>query len=262
MAHTWFLTALTIAAHQDTTIIAAVRATATRERVEVFKTEKGLVPVRDIQLLDVDGDGSPEAFVSIEPTFRQTPTILVYTYDRQRGARHLLEGLVPGQLQPVSGRFSDDHTIGFGVDMTVGEDGKPVDFDRLLAAAVTNRMSLVKYRTFLHADGRKDFVSFVDLSDRVLPTPGTKTCQDFEFSPVDALAAGTLAGTGSTRYLVALTASDITIYRFRGVRSNGTLDKEVWIRPKPTGATGLRVSPNDEVQLATSDGRGVPLIAP
>ena len=251
-----------MAVRQDTIIVAAVRATATREPVEIFKTEKGLVSVHDIQLLDVDGDGSPEAFVSIEPAFRQTPTILVYTYDRQHGARHLLEGLVPGQLRPVSGRFTDDHTIGFGIDMTVGEDGKPVDFDRLIAAAVKNRMSLVRYRTFLHADGRKGFVSFVDLSDRALPTLGTKTCQDFEFSPVEALAAGTLAGMGSNRYLVALTESDITVYHFRGIRSNGTLDKEVWVRRRPTGAAGLRVSPNGEVQLAMSDGRDEPLTAP
>jgi len=259
---TWFLVALTVGTRQDTTIVAAVRAIAAREPVEAFKTEKGLVPVRDIQLLDVDGDGSPEAFVSIDPSFRQTPTILVYTYDRQHGPQRLLEGLVAGRLQPVSGRFTDDHTIGFGVDMTVGEDGKPVDFDRLLAAAVKNRMSLVRYRTFLHADGRKGFVSFTDLSDRALPTPGTKTCQDFEFSSVEAVAAGTLSGRGTTRYLVALTASDITIYYFRGIHSNGTLDKQVWVRPRPPGATGLQISPNGEVQLSMSGGHNEPLTAP
>jgi len=259
---TWCLVALTIVARQDTTVVAAVRAMAARDPVEAFKTEKGLVPVRDIQLLDVDGDGSPEAFVSIDPSFRQTPTILVYTYDRQHGPQRLLEGLVAGQLQPVSGRFTDDHTLGFGIDMTVGEDGKPLDFDRLLAAAVKNRMSLVRYRTFLHADGRKGFVSFTDLSDRALPTPGTNTCQDFEFSSIEALAAGTLSGKGATRYLVALTASDITIYYFRGIRSNGTLDKQVWVRPRLPGASGLKIMPNGEVQLSMPGGRSEPLTAP
>ena len=35
--------------------------------VEAFKDETGFVPVRDIQLLDVDQDGAPEAFVWIDP---------------------------------------------------------------------------------------------------------------------------------------------------------------------------------------------------
>lgn len=247
---------------QDTTIVATVRATAAREPVEAFKAEQGRVPVHDIQLLDIDGDGSPEAFVSIVPSVRQTPTILVYTYAPQRGARRLLEGLVPGQLQPVSGRFVDDHTMGFGIDMTVDGGGNPGAFDQMLASAVQNGMSLVRYRTFLHADGRKGFLSFVDLSDRALPTRGTKTCEDFEFSPVDGLATGTLSGSGNTRYLVALTTKDVTIYLFRGVRSNGTLDKETWVRPRPARVTILKVLANGEVQFGMSDGRTEPLAAP
>ena len=247
---------------QDTTLITAVRAVVEREPVEVFGSVKGSVRVRGIQLLDIDGDGSPEAFVWIDPSFRQTPTILVYSYDRQHGARRLLEGLVAGRLEPISGRFQDDHTLGFGVDMSVGDAGKPVDFDRLISAAVKNGMSLVRYRTFLHTDGRKGFVTFVDLSDRALPTPETKTCEKFEFSAVEALAAGALSGKASSRYLVALTASDITIYHFRGIRPNGTFDKEVWIRPRPAGATGVSVSPTGEIVVTMPDGHPVPLATP
>src|SRR5881409_4371926 len=201
-------------------MVHAVRAAAEREPVEAFGNARGLVSVRGIALLDITGDGSPDAFVWIVPKFRQTPTVLVYTYDPQRGASRILEGLVPGRLQPISGRFVDDHTMGFGVDMTVGGDGKPVDFDRLISAGVENHMSLVRYHTFIHTDGRPGFVMFVDLSERALPSSSTKTCESFEFSPVEGLAAGTLAGS-RTRYLVALTASDITIYRFHGIRPNG-----------------------------------------
>jgi len=256
------LLALAAAPSQDTTIIAAVRAAVEREPIEVFGNVKGSVRIRDIRLLDVDGDGSPEAFVWIEPSFRQTPTILAYTYDRQRGAHRLLEGLVPGALRPVSGRFQDDHTLGFGIDMSLGDDGKPVDFDRIISAAVQTGMSLVKYRTFLHTDGRKGFVTFVDLSDRALPSAGTKTCEDFEFSPIEALATGTLSGNASGRYLVALTAGDITIYRLRRIRPNGTLDKEVSIRPRPPGVTGLNVTATGQVDVVMRDGPAVPLIAP
>src|SRR5437867_13238186 len=122
--------------------------------------------------------------------------------------------------------------MGFGIDMTVDGVGNAGAFDQMLASAVKNGMSLVRYRTFLHADGRKGFLSFVDLSDRALPTPATKTCEDFEFSPVDGLAAGTLAGSGSTRYLVALTTKDVTIYLVHGIRSNETLDKKIWLRTR------------------------------
>jgi hypothetical protein len=238
-----------------------VRAAAEREPVEAFGTVAGFVRVRDIALLDVDGDGSPEAFVWIEPRVRQTPTILAYTYDRQRGAHRLLEGLVPGRLQAVSGKFVDDHTMGFGVDMTVGGVKKPVDLDHLIAAGVAHGMSLVRYRTFLHADGRKGFVTFVDLSDRALPTLDTKTCDNFEFSSVEALAAGALSGS-TTRYLVALTANDITIYRFRGIRPNGTFDKDSWVRAKPPDVTSLTVSSSADIMLTMRDGRTVPLTAP
>ena len=245
----------------DTMTLAAVRAAAEREPVEAFGNAPGLVRVRDIVLLDIDGDGSPEAFVWIEPRFQQTPTVLVYTYDQQRGARRLLEGLVPGKLQPASGHFVDDHTLGFGVDMTVGGDGRPVDFDRLIAAGVEHSMSLVRYKTFLHTDGRSGFVMFVDLSDRTLPSSTTKTCESFEFSPIEGLVAGPLAGT-RTRYLIALTPSDITIYRFHRIRPNGTIDKESWIRPRPPEVTGVELSPTGDVVLRTRNGQAVPLAAP
>lgn len=262
MLRTWLVAASILAPRQDTTVVAAVRAAAVRERVQAFKDEQGLVPVHDIQLLDIDGDGSPEAFVSIAPSVRQTPTVLVYKYDALHGAHRLLEGLVPGQLQPVSGRFLDDHTIGFGIDMTVDDSGHPGAFDQILASAVENRMSLVRYSAFLHADGRKAFLSFVDLSDRALPAADTKTCADFEFSSVDGLATGTLSGSGATRYLVALTTNDLTIYLFRGIRSNGTLEKKTWIRPRPAGAASLKVLASGEIQLGMADGRSEALAAP
>ncbi len=246
---------------QDTSIVNAVRAAAEREPVETFGDAKGSFRVREIQLLDVDGDGAPEAFVWIDPSVRQTPTILIYTYDAAHGPRRILEGLVPGSLAPVSGRLVDDHTMGFGVDMS-GADGKPLDFDKVLDASVRFGMSLVRYAMFVHTDVRRGFVSYVDLSDRTLPPPGTNTCANFEFSLVEGLAAGTLAGRGDARYLVALTASDITIYQFRGIRPNGTLDKKVWIRTRPPGAAGLSVSPAGEVSVTMANGPVVPLAAP
>ena len=251
------LLATLVATLQQDTIIAAVRAAAEHEPIEVFGNAKGSVRIRDIRLLDADGDGSPEAFVWIDPSVRQTPTILVYTYDPRHGPHRILEGLVAGQLRPLSGHFVDDHTMGFGVDLSVDR------FDeRLITAAVKNGMSLVRYKTFLHTDGRKGFVTFVDLSDRALPHPETKTCEAFEFSLIEGLAAGTLSGSAGVQYLVALTATDVTVYRFRGIRPNGTLDKQVWIQNRPPLVTGLAVTSNGQVELRTRDGSAAPLTAP
>jgi hypothetical protein len=254
--HTVVLSMLAATLQQDS-IIATVRTAAEREPIEVFGNAKGSVRIRDVRLLDVDGDGSLEAFVWIDPSVRQTPTILVYTYDPRTGPHRILEGLVAGQLRPVSGRFVDDHTMGFGVDLSVDRFD-----DRLITAAVKNGMSLVRYKTFVHSDGRNGFVTFVDLSDRALPRPETKTCEAFEFGLVEGLAAGTLSGSAGVRYLVALTATDITIYRFHRIRPNGTLDKEVWIQNRPPLVTGLAVTSNGQVELRTRDGSSTALTAP
>jgi len=254
--HTIVLATLAATLQQDT-IIAAVRAAAEREPIEVFGNARGSVRIHDVRLLDVDGDGSPEAFVWIDPSVRQTPTILVYTYDPRSGPHRILEGLVAGQLRLVSGRFVDDHTMGFGVDLSVDPF-----HDRLITAAVKNGMSLVRYKTFVHTDGRNGFVTFVDLSDRALPRPQTKTCEAFEFSLIEGLAAGTLSGGAGVPYLVALTATDITIYRFHRIRPNGTLDKQVWIQNRPPLVTGLAVTSDGQVEVRTRDGSSTPLTAP
>src|SRR5258708_18804636 len=88
------------AARADSSISGAVRAAVEHEPVEAMGDLRPHVPVKDIRLLDIDGDGRPEAFVWIEPGARQTPTILVYTYDAVHGAHRLVEGFVPGRLHP------------------------------------------------------------------------------------------------------------------------------------------------------------------
>jgi hypothetical protein len=233
----------------DSAIIAAVRAAAEREPVEAMGPLRPQVPVKDVRLLDVDGDGEPEAFVWIVPAARQTPTILVYTYDARRGAQRVLEALVPGRLQPVRDLLVDDHTLGYGIDAASPADSDSSKVDIFISAGAKSGMSVVRYRTFLHADSRKGFRDYVDLADRALPTRDTENCVDFEFSPVEAIAVGTLPGKGATRYLVALTSNDVTTYRFRRIRANGRLDKETLIEPRPPDVTGLTTSAGGEVQL-------------
>jgi hypothetical protein len=235
-------------------IIAAVRAAAEREPVEAMGGLHPTVSVKDVRLLDIDGDGKPEAFVWIQPAARQTPTILVYTYDARHGAHRLLEALVPGRLQPAAGGLVDDHTLGVGMDFGAGADTQPGAFEGLAATLADSGVSLVRFATFLHTDTRHGFVDYVDLSDRALPRD-TKTCDDIRFSPVEAIAAGTVPGMGALPFLVALTDSDITTYRFRGIRPNGRLVKETAIQPRPADVTGLATSAEGEVRLVRG---GVP----
>jgi hypothetical protein len=245
----------------DTTAVNAIRTAAEREPVEAFAGAPGFVRVLQVAWLDVNGDGKPEAFVAVAPKYRQTPTILVYSYDAQHGATRVYEGLAPGRLEPVSGQFIDDHTLGYGIDMTIGSDGQAVDFDGVLAAGVRHHMSIMRYKTFFHTDERAGFITFVDLSDRALPSSTTTTCESFEFSPLTGLAAGPLSGSHKP-YLVALTSDDITIYVFHGIRANGTLDKKSWVRARPADVAGLTVATNGDVVLATRDGRTLPIAAP
>jgi len=133
-----------------------------------------------------------------------------------------------------------------------------VDYDRIVSIAADNGMSLVRYATFMHADKRNGFVDYVDLSDRDLPTPGTKTCADFEFSPVEAIAVGRVPGKGATQYLVALTKDDVTLYHFRGIRPDGRLVKETTIQARADDVIGLATTPDGVVQLVRGAKRPSP----
>ena len=137
----------------DSATIAAVRAQAEREPVEAIGDRPGLVRVRDVRLLDVNGDGHPEAFVSIEPKFWQTPTILIYSFDAKRPHR-LVEALVPGTLVPLSDRFEDPHAYRVAIDLSPagGGRGNP---QAMVETAISEQLSVVDYDDFLHTDLRK-----------------------------------------------------------------------------------------------------------
>ena len=111
--------------------IAAVRSAAERETIEAFGTA-GLVTVQGIQLLDIDGDDFPEAFVRVSPTYRQTPTVIAYSFDKRTGPKRIMEALAPGRLRPTSGALRDSHASGEAADMTAGNAAKaPTDADGL-----------------------------------------------------------------------------------------------------------------------------------
>jgi hypothetical protein len=195
------------------------------------------------------------------PSFRQTPTVLVYERTPTGGLHRLVEGFAPGRLQPLSRRFRDSHTLGEAADLTIGHR-ESVDTLAFVSAALQQGMSLVQYRTFFHADFRRGSASYVDLSDRALPATDSITCAEFEFSHVDGLAGGHLAGDSARTYLVALTSQDVTIYRFDTIRASGMLIKHSWVRPRPPGTMGIVTGPAHQVQLTTRDGGVLAIPAP
>jgi hypothetical protein len=245
----------------DSTPLTAVRAAVEHDPIEAFGSTIGHVRVRGLQQLDLDKDGSPEVFVWIEPSFRQTPTVLVYAYSASRGVHRFVQALVPGRLRPVSDSLQDSHTLGRAVDMTVGH-GEAVDTSKFIAAAVARGMSLVGYKGFFHADMRDGFVSFVSLFDRQLPAGDTATCNSFEFSPVEGVLVGRLEGDTVNPYLVALTDSDLTIYRFYGIAEHGTFNMRSWMRPRPRNVAMLTLQAAGVVAVKTRDGSMSPIRAP
>jgi len=241
----------------DSAAIAAVRAEAEQEPVEAFGEATGHVSIGSIEVADVDGDGYPEAFVAIEPRYQQTPTVLVYSFSAH-GLRRLREALVPGRLVPASEKFLSPHGERVAVDMGVANGGSG-DLTRVVPLAVEQGLSVITYRTFMHADNRNHFITVVDLSYLPLPTTDTRTCASFDFETVEAMAVGSLSGDAKRRYLVALTPTAITVYRIDRIKDEGYLEKRVWLIPRPETVAGIEKAAWGEVELRLRDGTTAPL---
>lgn len=253
----------------DSAFVAAVRHAVANEPIEVFGRDTGHVSISGVTLLDIDGDGKPEAFVWIVPGFRQTPTVIVYQATAQ-GVARLTEGLAPGRLQmidPLATTPRDSHWLGYGLDVTADSGQTFYDSAKVaktISITLKRGMWIVVYRTFFHTDFRRGFRGYLDLSDRTLPGApvDTVTCTLIWFSRVDGLAAGSLAGDDARGYLVALTSDDITIYRFDGLTADGLFRKRSWTRPRPPNVTAVRADASGHVQLVARDGTSTAIGAP
>lgn len=224
--------------------------TAPIERLEGFS---GSTRVTDVLLSDLDGDGVAEAVVSLRPALRQTPTLLIFRRSASGGWERILEGLAPGRLMPVSGAFGDSHVHRVGADLTAG-DGSPESVQRVLTAGSASKMSLVAYRGWFHGDVRVGATYVMDLSSWSLPHGTENTCEQFEFSLPLAVVAGTLSGAGAQRYLVALTAHDVTIYRIEAITANGRLVQQSWLLPRPSDVTALSLAADGSVHIVSAAG--------
>lgn len=213
-------------------------------------------------LLDIDRDGRNELFFVIAPKYRQTATVVIYRALDTGGVGRLYEGLAPGSLVPVSGRQIDPHTLGFGVDMTVQGGGlDSAGLSRLLGAARTQGMQVVRYPQFFHVDQRSQAASYIDPTD-ASPNLRAKTCEGFEFARVDGIIAGHLGTDSSATYLAVITPADLVLYLFRGITPDGRLLKRVWLFPRSHDVASLDLTPTGYIAVVMSSGRMIALAAP
>jgi hypothetical protein len=191
---------------------------------------------------------------------RQTPTVLIFRRDvAAKDWKRIREGLAPGDLEEVHSDRIDLHTLGDGIDMSAGNSADST-IAKVFAAGAKSGMSLVAYDGFLHADRRNDAAFVVDLRGTPLPKDGTLTCEQFEFSDVDAVAFG-LVLDGAASMLVTLTRHNVTLYRIDSISAVGTLVMHSWIHPRPAGVTGLKRTPSGTIVLTKASGTA-PVAAP
>jgi hypothetical protein len=256
------LTALALAlAPADTSVLRQVAASLDSLPIERLDSLEARTVLRGAIVADLDGDGQQEAVVWIQPSLRQTPTLLLFREARAGGWARLREGLAPGRLRPLSGQLEDSHVHGAGVDLTAGDGSAEVN-RQVLAAAASQNMSVVAYPGFLHADMRVNASFVVDLSEWTLPKGVEKTCERFEFSRPESVAFGRLEGGGAQQFLVVLSEEDVTIYRVEAISADGRLTLRSWMQPRAAGTSALERDASGVVRLTRRDGSSAFLALP
>src|SRR6266853_5860133 len=238
---------------------AVVKYLSDEEYPELFQNQPYHVRVRGYEVADIDADGFPEVFLWTDPHYRQSATITIFTVSRDRVVRRLFEGLAPGPLVPVTGRYLDSHTLGMGVDLSVDSTGKSTagSDSGMIRAAVGTGAHLVRYPRFYHMDMRKGHGGYVDLSYQTAFAE-EKTCEKFEFPPVEDFVVGPLAGDPQGHYLVASAGGRLTRYRIEGIGPGGLLKKHVRVTAKPSDFATF-VHDTGAIRYHTSSGAVVPL---
>ncbi len=245
----------------DSVLLAQSLSDLRAHPLEIVAKDTVATLVRAHALLDIDHDGRLELFLAIAPKYRQTATVVIYRMIDGNRVERLYEGLAPGRLLPVSNRQIDTHTLGNGIDMTIEGGADSSTVVRLLATARTQGMQIVRYPDFFHVDERSHAAQYVDIASA---SPGfhEKTCESFEFSPVEALASGHVGSDTVGHYLAALTPAEVVFYRIRGISSDGRLQKTSWSVPRPGALVKLQVTVDGFIVGVGSDGRRVPLTLP
>lgn len=229
---------------------------------EQFGGKSYHVKIEDALVAPVLNDGTHDVVVLVTPNYRQSATVLIYKIAQDHSVSRVTEGLAPGPLVPVSGKYLDSHAIGQGFDVQASKgQGDPATQANLIKAGLKTLGGMVLYRNFTHGDSRNGSPWFVDMSDVESPLEADN-CSKFEFSLVDQLAAGEVAGGGKQLYLVASVGKQLYFYVFDGLRKDGLLNKRKWVTPLPAGFKQFVADYPSAIEYLTDDGQTKPLAAP
>ncbi len=213
---------------------------------ERFADRTQRVRIDSVVLADVDGDGVEEAVVVFSPHYRQSPTVALFRLkpegERYQASR-VLEGLAPGPLRPLSGRFHDSHALGLAEDLRLPlrpDGGQALAADLLAAAQQAGWRGLVQYRGFVHADLRAGSGSYIDMTHAQRPGDDPH-CAHFEFALVNELAVGAARQGDPVLYIAARVHDEITLYRITRIDERGLLTKQAWPMKVPADFDSLVV---------------------
>src|SRR5262245_19843840 len=244
----------------DTALLSGALADLRLHPVEIVAKDTVSTTVRAHAFLDINDDGRPEVFLALSPKYRQTATVVVYRWLDGNRIDRLYEGLAPGQLVSVSGKQVDTHTLGNGIDMSVEGGADSARTLRVILAARSHGMQIVRYLSFFHADERSKAAEYVDMASAAAKLQAN-TCESFEFAPVQELASGKV-GSDTRPYLVVLTPTEIVFYRFAGITPDGLLEKAIWSEQRPNALTTIGVAKDGVVVGTMSDGHRTTLALP
>lgn len=212
---------------------------------EIFGDAHYKTKVQNAVIADLDGDGQAEVIFHFVPHYRQSPPIIIYRVTAKLDVTRVKEGLAPGPLVPLTGEYLDSHTLGGAADLDLGaQQGDAAARRKFIAVAQTNFSGVVEYANFVHVDGRKGSGTYIDMTSLTVP-PKTKTCEDFEFSGVRQISAGSLSALGAGNVLAAWAGEKVYLYRIKSFLPSGLLDKQMYVvdlladfRGFATGAAG------------------------
>jgi len=230
---------------------------------EVINGKPYRIKAKGVVMADMDGDGREEVFLAVKPHYRQSPSIIIFTRNKRGKLIRVKEGLAPGPLVPVTGDYIDDHTLGVGVDMTIGPNkkGEPADPRDVAAIGMQQKMHVVVYKNFYHMSLREDEGGYIDMTHQK-DFVNEKNCEKFEFAEVVSMKAGFLKNGGQRKYLVTVAGNELNFYRIDGVTKYGFLKKQRWAAPLPENFARLAGDKNGAVGYVLKNGKAHPLALP
>jgi hypothetical protein len=229
-----------------------------REYPELFGSQAYRTKVENALVTDLDQDGTPEVVLLVTPHYRQSAPIVIFRVSKDFTVTRVKEGLAPGPLAPLSGVYLDSHALGKGADFSFEASDRPLDRTKLLNTILRQRGGVVEYRAFFHIDSRTGDLAYIDMRHVTVP-PGHTNCAGFEFSHVNAIAAGALETEPARVYLAAQVGSEVWLYHISEFLPNGLLQKEVRMERLPADFARFAPGVHPLLRYETPSGEMRPL---